>query len=409
MAENVDALVIGAGPAGLTAAWALKNLGIENVLVAEREAVAGGIPRHSHHPGYGIRDLHRFMNGPSYAKTLVTRAKDAGVRIANNFSVTDWEQDGLITATSKNGRQLLMPQVVILATGARERPRPARLVAGNRVRGIYTTGELQQAVYERKLPIGTRAVVVGAEHVSFSALMTLNHADVKVVAMVTEHHKHQSYPAFYFGAKVRYQVPLRTTTSVVSVNGTDRVESVTLRDNGGNESHVECDVVVFTGNWIADYELAQRSGITRDSGTTGPLVNQLLRTSQPNVFAAGNILHPVTTADVAALDGVIAARSAAEYLTGRSLLGNTVSINVAPPFTWVSPQQVLVGAGMPPRNCFQLWVTEFPSSSLVVVQQGTQTLFSQRLRLVPGRPAELKSDWISSVDPAGGPIQIRLG
>ena len=409
MTRNVDALVIGAGPAGLTAAWELRNLGIENVLVAERESVAGGIPRHSHHPGYGIKDLHRFMSGPSYAKALVARAQDAGVKIATNFSVTDWNDDDSLIATSKTGREKIAPQVIILAMGARERPRSARLVPGNRMRGIYTTGELQQAVYEYDLPIGTRAVVVGAEHVSYSAVMTLRHAGVKVAAMVTEHSKYQTYSAFHFGAKTRYWLPLRVNTVVTAVNGIDRVESVTIRDNRGNESTVECDVVVFTGNWIADYELAQRRGITQDPGTTGPNVNQLLRTSQSNVFAAGNVLHPVTTADVAALDGIVAARSAANYLAGTELLGNSVSIKVTSPLIWVSPQQVLIGAGAPPRGCFQLWVAEFTESHLVLVQQGAQTLFSQKLKLIPGRPTELKSTWISEVDPAGGPVEIRLG
>ena len=409
MTQNVDALVIGAGPAGLTAAWELKNLGIENVLVAERESVAGGIPRHSHHPGYGIRDLHRFMSGPSYAKTLVTRAQDSGVRIATNFSVTNWEQDDSLIATSKTGIEKVIPQVVILATGARERPRSARLVPGNRMRGIYTTGELQQAVYEYKLPIGARAVVVGAEHVSYSAVMTLHHAGVKVAAMVTEHPKYQTYSAFHLGTKVRYQLPLHTSTSITSVNGLDRVESVTFRDDRGNESTVACDVVVFTGNWIADYELAQRKGIERDPGTSGPLVNQVLRTSQSNVFAAGNVLHPVTTADIAALDGIVAARSAAKYVSGTELLGNSVLISVVPPLSWISPQQVLLGAGTPPRECFQLWVSDFTKSNSILVQQGAKTLFRQRLKLIPGRPAELKSDWISDIDPTGGPIKVRLG
>ncbi|MTB15870.1 MAG: FAD-dependent oxidoreductase, partial [Actinobacteria bacterium] len=56
---SVDVLIIGGGPAGLAAAIELKKLGIKDVRIIEREAQAGGVPRHSNHPGYGLRDLYR--------------------------------------------------------------------------------------------------------------------------------------------------------------------------------------------------------------------------------------------------------------------------------------------------------------------------------------------------------------
>ena len=65
---NVDVLLVGAGPAGLSAAVELRRLGVGSVLMADREAEAGGIPRHSFHTGYGLRDLHRVLSGPAYAR-----------------------------------------------------------------------------------------------------------------------------------------------------------------------------------------------------------------------------------------------------------------------------------------------------------------------------------------------------
>ena len=49
--SQVDVLVIGGGPAGLAAAIELKKSGVKSVRVIERERVAGGVPRHSFHPG----------------------------------------------------------------------------------------------------------------------------------------------------------------------------------------------------------------------------------------------------------------------------------------------------------------------------------------------------------------------
>jgi len=180
-------VVVGAGPAGLSAALELRRLGVGSVLVAEREAAAGGVPRHSWHTGYGLCDLHRVMTGPAYARALAAAAVAAGVRLRLGTTVTGVSGSaGLVTMTSTAGAETVEAAAVLLATGCRERPRTARLVPGDRPAGVMTTGELQQRVYLGSERFSGRAVVVGAEHVSFSAAMTLSHAGADVVALVTE-------------------------------------------------------------------------------------------------------------------------------------------------------------------------------------------------------------------------------
>ena len=165
----VDVLIIGGGPAGLSCAIELKKLGVGAVRVIEREAQAGGVPRHSNHLGYGIRDLGKFMTGPAYAKTYVAKALKAGVVISTATTATNWTQGTSVETTSQAGIEIIHAQAIVLATGARERARNARMVPGARPAGIYTTGSLQQAVYLRHLEVGAKAVIIGAEHVSFSA------------------------------------------------------------------------------------------------------------------------------------------------------------------------------------------------------------------------------------------------
>ena len=75
---DADVLIVGAGPAGLTAAAELRRLGVRRVLVADREAAPGGVPRHSWHTGYGLRDLHRVLSGPAYARALADAAARGG-------------------------------------------------------------------------------------------------------------------------------------------------------------------------------------------------------------------------------------------------------------------------------------------------------------------------------------------
>ena len=78
--SRVDVLIIGAGPAGLSAAIELKKSGIKEVRVIEREQQAGGIPRHSYHPGYGIRDLRKFYLGQGMPSFMLSGPKDLALR-----------------------------------------------------------------------------------------------------------------------------------------------------------------------------------------------------------------------------------------------------------------------------------------------------------------------------------------
>ncbi len=315
--RSVPVVIVGAGPAGLRAARELAPRVDGEVLVLDREATAGGIPRHSDHPGYGMRDLGRVMGGPAYARRLVTDAERAGARIRTNAMVTGWADEHSLEVTSPEGRQVIHGDAVILATGARERPRAARWVPGDRPGGVLTTGELQQLVHLEHLPVGSRAVVVGAELVSWSAVLTLRQAGVETVALVTEYPRPESYAAFTVPGRVALRVPVRTSTRVVGLVGRGRLTGVEVehRETGARET-IACDTVVFTGDWIPDHELARSGGIALDPGTSGPRVDTALRTDRPGVFAAGNVLHPVDTADVAALDGAHVARSVLDFLHG---------------------------------------------------------------------------------------------
>ena len=318
---DVAVVVVGAGPAGLSAAVELRRLGVGPVLVADREAEAGGVPRHSWHTGYGLRDLRRVLTGPAYARSLVSAALAAGAELRTGTTVTGWTTgpDGAhaVTMTSPAGRQTVQAAAVLLATGCRERPRTARLVPGDRPAGVMTTGELQQRVYLGGERLAGRALVVGAEHVSFSAAMTLAHAGADVIALVTEYERQQSYAAFRFGAAVRWRVPVWTCGTVRRIAGRGRLEGVEVADaRTGAARFVPCEVVVFTGDWIPDHELARLAGLTMDPGTRGPAVDTTLSTSLAGVFAAGNLVHAAETADVAALSGRHAARHIAAFLGG---------------------------------------------------------------------------------------------
>jgi thioredoxin reductase len=401
--------IVGGGPAGLAAALELRRLGVGEVVVIEREAEAGGIPRHARHQGFGLRDLRRPLSGPAYARRYVDLARAAGVELLLETMATGWSDGGALELTGPRGRSTLQPAAVVLATGCRERPRSARLVPGSRPEGVMTTGMLQQLVYLQGLPAGSRALVVGAEHVSFSAIMTLAHGGARTVALCTELPRHQSVAAFRLGALARYRVPVWTRTRVTAIRGRPRVEEVELTDlAGGGTRAVACDTVVFTDDWIPDHELAAMAGLELDPLTHGPAVDAALRGSSAGVFAVGNLLHGAEQADVAALSGRHAAAGVARYLENGDWPQQRVPIVCEPPLGWIAPNAV-AGAEAPPRGRFALRAREFLRAPRIEIAQGDRVLWRGRVsRVMPGRSARLPDTWAGEVDPAGDPVVCAL-
>jgi thioredoxin reductase len=422
---TVDVLIVGAGPAGLAAAIELRRLGVDRVLVADRESEAGGVTRHCVHTGFGVRDLHRVLTGPGYARRYVQTALSAGAELRCGITVTELSKarqpvltgTGLTNAvltsavlTSAGGIERVSARAVLLATGCRERPRPARLIPGDRPSGIMTTGELQQRVYLHGERLPGRALIAGAEHVSFSAVMTLAHAGADVIALVTDQPRHQSFPAFRLGVLARWQLPVWTSTAVSRIIGRERLAAVELTDlDTGAVRPVGCDTLVLTGDWIPDHELARRTGLAIDRGTKGPAIDTAGNTSMPGIFAAGNLVHAAETADVAALSGRHAARQIAAALAGEfshEQHSRSVPVEVASPLAWISPNGVSPDRTVPSRNYFVLRSEGPRHPANLEVRQNSELLARARTTLAPARSITLNADWVGRVDPDGGPVSV---
>ncbi len=408
-------VIIGGGPAGLSAAIELRKLGVEGVVVLERESDAGGIPRVSDHTGYGIRDLHTVMSGPAYAKRLVRLARDWRVDIRAATMVTEWVDDLSVLVTGPEGRLRVDALAVVLATGARERPRTARMIPGDRPSGVMTTGQLQNLVHGAvggtSNSIGARAVVVGAELVSWSAVLTLREAGCATIMMTTEHDRAESYAAFSVPGRTILRVPVSRRTRVTRIIGRQRVEAVEVtHSETGRRRLVPCDTVVLTGDWIADNELARLRGLDIDRGSTSPLVDAALRTTADGIFAAGNLLHPVDTADVAALDGRHVAVSVRDYLAGGRVETRSVRLLAGSGLAWVAPGLVRADGLIPPRGRVLMWPTERRRLARVVVTQGDRVVGKRTLPwpASPGRVLRVPWSVFAGLRPEDGDATVSL-
>jgi thioredoxin reductase len=406
-------LVVGGGPAGIAAAVSLRRAG-QRVTVVEREAAVGGIARHSHHTGYGLVEFRRLMRGPAYARAWARAAASAGVDVRTETTATGWHGDDatgrILELTSPAGIQRVEARAVILATGTRERPRAARLVPGSRPTGVLTTGALQQLVTLHHLDVGRHAVVVGAEHVSFSAILTLARARCSTVAIVTPESRHQTHPLLALATARRHRVPVLTGATVSRIVGSPRVEAVEITDAGGDTYRIECDTVVFTGDWTPDHELARRGGVVIDPLTRAPRVDTGLRTSTPGVFAAGNLLHGAESAAVCARSGAWVATAVRSWLAEPQWwpAERAVPIECAPPLRWISPSAVVPGDRAVPHGHFLARTACFAPRPTVVVRQGQRDLWRGRIRsTVPNRPVHLPAEWLSDVEP-GEAVRIEF-
>jgi thioredoxin reductase len=316
---NPRVLIVGAGPAGLAAAAELARRGVDDVLVIDRDDAAGGLPRFCHHPGFGLEYTRRILSGPGFAARMLRQLGGTSVRIQTGTTLISLDHGPVCEVTGPDfGYGRIAPQAVIVATGIREAGRGNCAVPGVRPPyGVLTTGLLQQLIHRNvQLPPHLkRLVVVGTEHVSFSAILTGRRAGLRVVAMVGAEERTQSYAAAGWLVRV-LGIPLHLGSEILDITGTsERIDAVRVRT--GRETHdIACDSVLFSAGWIPETAALASGPMMIDEATRGPLIDQAMRTSISGVFAAGNVLRGVETSGYAALEGQRAGAMVALALAG---------------------------------------------------------------------------------------------
>lgn len=397
----IDVAVIGGGPSGLAAATALKAAGVARVVVMEREAEAGGIPRHCGHYPFGMREFNRVLKGPDYAARLVDRARKHGVEIHTFCTVVEALPHGKLSLSTPEGAGLMSAKRVLYATGSRETPRSARLISGARVDGVINTGALQAMVYLKGLRPFERPVIIGSELVAFSALMTCAHASIRPAAMIESASRATArWPVPLF-ARMK-GVPFMTGTKLLSIEGTQKVDAVRVRTSDGKTLAIDCDGVVLAGVFTPEAALARCGHLAVDASTGGPSVDQWGRCSDPAYFATGNLLRPVETAGWCWAEGRRTGYWVAKDLENAlPRPASTVPVVVADRrLKYVIPQQLGLLPSHSGMDAFQLRVREPVSGRLIASCNGKQ-LFSQRLNSCPERRITVPSEKFGSLQPEG--------
>ncbi len=323
--QSVDVAVIGAGPAGLAAAIKAKEAGAEHVTIIERAEQLGGLLHQCIHNGFGLIYFNEDMTGPEYARRFIEKAMDLKINLQLESMVLDLSAAKNITVSSKDGLTTFNAKAVVLAMGCRERTRQQIMIPGTRPAGIFTAGTAQRYVNVEGYIPGKRIVILGSGDVGMIMARRLTLEGAKVEAVV------EILP--YIGGLIRnevqcvhdFDIPLFLEHTVTEVHGLKRVEGVTIAkvDKGqepiaGTEKTIECDTLLTSVGLIPENELSLKAGIMLDPVTGGPIVNDMMETSIPGIFAGGNVVHVNDLVDNVTLESETAGACAADEAMGKA-------------------------------------------------------------------------------------------
>ncbi len=316
-----DVVVIGGGPAGLAAAIAVKDRGIDDVLILEREPRLGGILNQCIHDGFGLTRFGEALSGPEYAARFIDKAVEKKIDCITDCMVTGLSPDKLITAATRDCLLEIEAKAVILTMGCRERPRGAMSIPGDRPSGVFTAGVAQAYMNKFNLMPGKRAVILGSGDIGMimARRLTLEGAKVEGVFEILPYPS--GLPRNIEQCLNDFGIPLFLSHTVTRITGRTRLESVTVSEVGpdmkpipGTEKVWPCDTLILSVGLIPENELSLQAGVRLDPRTRGPVTDENGQTSVPGIFACGNVLQVHDLVDFVSLEAEALAGPVAEYI-----------------------------------------------------------------------------------------------
>ncbi|GAB4116084.1 MAG: FAD-dependent oxidoreductase [Candidatus Caldatribacteriota bacterium] len=342
-----EVIIIGGGAAGLAAATACRRLGIEDILIIERETALGGILKQCIHDGFGLIKFKQSYTGPEYAQKYIDQVEQLKIPYLLDSMVIDLSNHKVLTVANKEGLHKYQAQAVILAMGCRERTRGALSIPGSRPAGIYTAGVAQNLINIHNYMIGKEIVILGSGDIGLimARRLTLEGARVKMVLEILPYGS--GLPRNFNQCLFDYDIPLYLRHTVINIKGDKRLQSVTVAevDEQGRvfpqtQKEIPCDTLLLSVGLIPENELSQLAGITLDPVTGGAKVDEVGQTNIPGIFACGNVLQVHDIVDNVSLEGEQVASGVAKYLSTGLSKKIDLSVQVGEGIRYVLPQRL---------------------------------------------------------------------
>lgn len=408
-----DLVIVGGGPAGMSAAVAAYQAGLRDILILERDTALGGILRQCIHNGFGLHRFGEELTGPEYAYRYEKQVRDLGIPFMLDTMVIDIGKDRVVTAMNReHGIFEIEAKAVILAMGCRERPKGALNIAGARPAGIYTAGTAQKFVNMKGLLPGREVVILGSGDIGLimARRMTLEGAKVRAVCELMP----------YSGGLARnieqclhdFDIPLKLSHTVIEIHGKERLCGVTVAAVDGNRrpipetaEYIPCDTLLLSCGLIPENELTKGAGIPLDRVTNGAAVDGDRETEIPGIFACGNVLHVHDLVDFVSEEAVIAGKAAADFVKGGEKKEKSIRLVPDGKVRYTVPQRITKVAD----TTIFFRVSDVFRDRRVVVRDGETVLFSKKkAKFAPGEmeSVTLSRDVVAKI--AGDRITVSL-
>lgn len=344
---NKDVVIIGGGAAGLAAAVACREKGIEDILIIERESALGGILKQCIHDGFGLIKFQHSYTGPEYAQKYINQVEERHIEYLLDSMVIDITDQKVLTVVNKSGLTKYQAKSIILAMGCRERTRGAIGIPGTRPAGIYTAGVAQNLINIHNYMIGKEVVILGSGDIGLimARRLMLEGATVKMVLELLPYGS--GLPRNFNQCLADYDIPLYLNHTVVDIKGNKRVEGITMAevDKYGKImlstcQEISCDTLLLSVGLIPENELTKMAGIQLDPLTGGALVDEYGQTTVKGIFACGNVLQVHDIVDNVSLEAEHIANGVERHLSSLLIPENDIKIELGEGLRYVLPQHL---------------------------------------------------------------------
>jgi len=228
--RDVDVMIIGGGPAGLSAAIELGKLNVNTLIVDDKDRPGGKLVLQTHKFFGSVEDSHAGTRGFEIGHILEQELiKLPSVEMLLETTAVGVFSDHIVGVVKVDARgesryMKIRPKKLLVATGAREKMLP---FPGNTLPGVYGAGAFQTLVNRDLVKSSERVLIVGGGNVGIIAGYHAIQAGIEVVAVIEGLPEVGGYKV-HADKLQRLGVPIYTRHTVLSANGKDAVESVTI-------------------------------------------------------------------------------------------------------------------------------------------------------------------------------------
>jgi len=346
LVSKVGVVVIGGGPAGLSAAIAASFDGA-SVLLVERDARLGGILKQCIHADFGVLRYDERLTGPEYAFRDMTTLEQTSVFVLLQTSVSKILSFGnsfQLTLCNRHGIVHIEAKSIILATGCIERSARQAFVHGSRPAGVMTAGNAQYyANVMGQLPARS-CLILGSGNIGLVMARRLTLEGGKVLGVYEPGQTPEGSLHNIVECLNDFEIPIHFGHTITSVSGAQRIKSAVISrvDKNlvpvrGSENVVNCDSLIISVGLTPEISLAESLGIPISKETGGPICDHTYMTMLDGVFTCGNAMHINSTVDYISESGEIAGKNAARYMVKER---NLISISTGKDFLYCAPQYV---------------------------------------------------------------------